>query len=267
MRTRSPVKSESSRLRSHERTLKRNETEAIATRSQSLLKVRTYDFSGALSPKKGFDVSKKAIVNSLRDCAKDIGSRRITIKQYDAWPHRVLCSRQIAARFGGWDIALKEAGLEIRTTSKGNVVEMVELFMDCWEDCNDVPTVKTLSNHLQKVNSKISVTMYSHYFGGVRRLAIRIVKYKRGEISESQLFDKHYKKGGDREAISAKLRYVVFARDQFTCVSCGRSANRDSVRLEVDHKIPVSRGGTSELSNLQTLCIDCNRGKGKMGGA
>ncbi|WP_211607980.1 HNH endonuclease [Paraburkholderia nemoris] len=241
-----------------------NGTEANATRSQSLLKVRKYDFSGVLSPKKGFDVSRKEILNSLRDCAKVIGCRRITIKQYDAWPHRVLCSRQIAVRFGGWDIALTEAGLEVRTTSTGNAVEMVELFMDCWEDCNDVPTIKTLSNHLYKINSKFSPTMYSRYFGGLRRLAIKIVKYKNGEISENQLLDKFCKKGADRGSISAKLRYTVFERDQFTCVSCGRSSKRDSVRLEIDHKIPVSRGGTSELSNLQTLCIDCNRGKGKI---
>lgn len=264
MRTRPPKRSESSHVRSHEAAPVRKSTEATGTRSQtqSLLKIRKYDFSGVLSPKKGFDVSRKEILNSLGDCAKAIGTRRITIKQYDAWPHRALCSHQIATRFGGWDIALKEAGLEIRTTSKGNAIEMVELFMDCWEDCNDVPTIKTLSNHLQKVNSRISVTMYSHYFGGIRRLAIRIVQYKRGEISENQLLDKHYKKGVDRESISAKLRYMIFERDHFTCVSCGRSSKQDDVQLEIDHIVPVSRGGTSEFSNLQTLCTDCNRGKG-----
>ncbi|VWB64763.1 hypothetical protein BLA15816_03056 [Burkholderia lata] len=264
MRTRPPKRSESSHVRSREAAPLQKSTEAIGTqsRTQSLLKARRYDFSGVLSPKKGFDVSKKEILNSLRDCAKAIGTRRITIKQYDAWPHRVLCSHQIAARFGGWDIALKEADLEIRTTSKGNAVEMVELFMDCWEYCNDVPTVKTLSNHLKKVNSKFSYAMYSRYFGGVRRLAIRIVQYKQGEISESQLLDKYHQKVRVRGSISAKLRYRVFERDQFACVSCGRNFNRDNVQLEIDHIIPVSRGGTNEFSNLQTLCIDCNRGKG-----
>ncbi|MBP0594570.1 HNH endonuclease [Paraburkholderia sp. LEh10] len=261
MRTRS-AKPESGHLQSREPTPMPNGTEAIATRSQSLLKARTYDFSGMLSPKKGFDVSRKEILNSLRDCAKMIGSRRITIKQYDAWPHRVLSSHQIAVRFSGWDVALKEAGLEVRATSTGNAVEMVEIFLDCWEDYNDVPTVKNLSNHLKKINSKFSISMYTRYFGGVRRLAIQIVKYNKGEISENQLLDKYFRKGANRGSISAKLRYMVFVRDQFTCVSCGRSVNRDGVRLEIDHKVPVSTGGTSEFSNLQTLCIDCNRGKG-----
>ena len=31
--------------------------------------------------------------------------------------------------------------------------------------------------------------------------------------------------------------------------------------LEIDHIIPVSKGGLTEESNLQTLCWKCNRSK------
>ena len=34
------------------------------------------------------------------------------------------------------------------------------------------------------------------------------------------------------------------------------------VELEVDHVIPISRGGTDDISNLKTACFKCNRGKG-----
>jgi 5-methylcytosine-specific restriction endonuclease McrA len=37
------------------------------------------------------------------------------------------------------------------------------------------------------------------------------------------------------------------------CASCG--ARED---LTVDHIVPLSRGGSSDLSNLQTLCRTCN---------
>lgn len=63
-----------------------------------------------------------------------------------------------------------------------------------------------------------------------------------------------------RSQVTPKVRMQVLSRDDYTCQICGRS-RKDGVKLEVDHKIPVAKGGTSELSNLWTLCFDCNRGK------
>lgn len=57
------------------------------------------------------------------------------------------------------------------------------------------------------------------------------------------------------------LRHEVFKRDDYTCVECG-AKKEDGATLHVDHKIPVSKGGTDELDNLQTLCSDCNLNKG-----
>ena len=50
-------------------------------------------------------------------------------------------------------------------------------------------------------------------------------------------------------------------RDQFRCQICGARAE-DGARLHVDHINPVSKGGTSDMSNLRTLCDRCNLGKG-----
>ncbi len=55
------------------------------------------------------------------------------------------------------------------------------------------------------------------------------------------------------------LRYQVLARDQ-RCLLCG--ATKDDTRLHVDHIVPWSKGGATELDNLQTLCARCNLGKG-----
>lgn len=62
-----------------------------------------------------------------------------------------------------------------------------------------------------------------------------------------------------RKNISKKVRFEVFKRDSFTCQYCGKSAP-DAV-LEVDHIIPVSKGGDNDISNLITSCFECNRGK------
>ena len=65
----------------------------------------------------------------------------------------------------------------------------------------------------------------------------------------------------ERSKLSAKMRYDVLRRDNMRCVICGRGA-KDGVKLHVDHIIPVSKGGKSELNNLRTLCDQCNLGKG-----
>ncbi len=58
-----------------------------------------------------------------------------------------------------------------------------------------------------------------------------------------------------------RLRFSVLERDGFCCQYCGRSPKEDGVKLVVDHIIPISKGGTNEMSNLITACGDCNRGK------
>lgn len=67
----------------------------------------------------------------------------------------------------------------------------------------------------------------------------------------------HAKK--ERSKMSLRLRYSILVRDGFKCKSCGVSASKK--KLEIDHIIPVSRGGISKESNLQALCVTCNRGK------
>lgn len=52
-------------------------------------------------------------------------------------------------------------------------------------------------------------------------------------------------------------RAIVFACDDYTCQYCGAHG----VSLQCDHIIPLSRGGSHELSNLATACRPCNQSK------
>lgn len=63
-----------------------------------------------------------------------------------------------------------------------------------------------------------------------------------------------------KRKISPKLRSKVLKRDNYTCQHCGKTVE-DGVKLEIDHMIPVSLGGTDDIDNLQVLCMECNRGK------
>jgi 5-methylcytosine-specific restriction endonuclease McrA len=57
------------------------------------------------------------------------------------------------------------------------------------------------------------------------------------------------------------MRWQVFQRDSWRCVSCGRNVAQDGVILHVDHITPRSKGGQDVLKNYQTLCHICNIGK------
>ena len=59
--------------------------------------------------------------------------------------------------------------------------------------------------------------------------------------------------------ISKRLRFKIFKRDCFRCVYCG--AQPFDTKLQIDHKIPKSKGGSDLESNLVVACLDCNLGK------
>ena len=66
-----------------------------------------------------------------------------------------------------------------------------------------------------------------------------------------------------RSAMTNDLREAIKKRDNYTCCKCGNSVyNEPNLLLEVDHIVPISKGGKTEADNLQTLCWRCNREKG-----
>lgn len=56
--------------------------------------------------------------------------------------------------------------------------------------------------------------------------------------------------------IPQSVRLEVWNRDKGQCVWCQSKEN-----IEFDHKTPVSKGGNSEVCNIQLLCRSCNRKK------
>ena len=51
-----------------------------------------------------------------------------------------------------------------------------------------------------------------------------------------------------------EIREQALSRDGYKCGNCESSYN-----LHVHHIVPLSKGGTNNLSNLQTLCQDCHK--------
>ena len=78
----------------------------------------------------------------------------------------------------------------------------------------------------------------------------------------SEKIDRKKSASYQRSLMTPKLRQKIKERDNYTCQSCEVSVyDQDLLLLEIDHIIPVSKGGLSTEDNLQTLCWKCNRSK------
>ena len=81
------------------------------------------------------------------------------------------------------------------------------------------------------------------------------------KVLESKLTAKAFAKE-QRALMTKKMREYIKKRDNFTCCNCGNSTYKEpNLLLEIDHIIPVAKGGCTEEDNLQTLCWKCNRAK------
>ena len=86
-------------------------------------------------------------------------------------------------------------------------------------------------------------------------------RVKRREKRRLEYQDRRMANDAGHAKVTRAMRYDVLRRDGFACVRCGRG-RADGAKLHIDHIVPVSRGGKSTMDNLQTLCENCNCGKG-----
>lgn len=90
---------------------------------------------------------------------------------------------------------------------------------------------------------------------------IKRINDKRGDFyNDKGIWDA--KSRVERGKVSNKMRFAIYARDGYRCKMCGRYFGKYSKGLEIDHIIPIAKGGKTEMSNLQTLCHNCNYKKG-----
>lgn len=121
-----------------------------------------------------------------------------------------------------------------------------------------------------KRNYRFQVVIYINYKSDKGKVKKSIYKtYKpdeflkvKNEYDNLKRENKLYEISGriERRKMTNSMRYDVLKRDNYRCIICGKG-RYDGVKLEVDHIVPVSKGGKTEISNLQTLCDRCNSGK------
>ena len=72
----------------------------------------------------------------------------------------------------------------------------------------------------------------------------------------SEEAEEEIEKTPGRKVIPEAVRIAVWRRDEGKCAKCGSREN-----LEYDHIIPISKGGSNTVRNIELLCEECNRKK------
>lgn len=153
--------------------------------------------------------------------------------------------------------------------AKIKILEEAEDNLLLWEMDEDIrEDIWFYENHIDLYsslwfyrNSAYDILDSDHY--SKEEIKLLIMEF---EDKERQKFEKLRKKFSnsksdevkyERTRISEEVRIAVWRRDQGKCARCGSREN-----LEYDHIVPVSKGGSNTVRNIELLCQDCNRAKG-----
>lgn len=214
------------------------------------------DFKFDINAKR-FRLSDDELLSSVKKYAEKIGYRYFSSTEYDEWKEKSCHSATLVKRFGSWKKVLLLLGIEGGREKHYTPEQLVENLENVWRQLGFPPG----QNQIKKYGEKISGSPYRHIWGSVHSACKLLAKYHEGKITRDELL-KGNASTNKRQSIPLKIRWEVLKRDNYTCKKCGRSPSSDhTVKLEIDHKIPVAKNGQSDLENLQTLCWECNQGK------
>lgn len=93
-------------------------------------------------------------------------------------------------------------------------------------------------------------------------MALEVITTKEFLERNKKLHLMHVKHGypkGQRPKVSKVKRKRVYKRDKGICAYCGSHVSFDD--FDIDHIVPLAKGGNNEDSNLTVSCHHCNRKK------
>ena len=203
-------------------------------------------------------VTDDALLADLVEVHHSIGTRKITIELYER--HGKYNSSTLMRHFGSWNKALERAGLQI-SNRQYTLQELYDNLAEIWLRLGRQPSRRDLL----LAGSQISYKAYERKFGKWSvALKSFIDHYNAGEnvaLLQNMTTKPDLSHTTSRD-INLRMRFLVMQRDNFKCRLCGASPAKDaSVELHIDHIVPWSKGGETNIDNLQTLCSKCNLGK------
>lgn len=206
-------------------------------------------------------LNKNQVIADLKRVSKMLGCDSLSMKEYD--DQGEYSSSAVRRRFGSWNSALREAGLNCRNEFH-TAEEMFQNLENVWIRKGRQPRRSEMNDKsISVISSGAYLRKFSRWSNALRSFVEYINAVDDAQtLIDSTLNAKQHKTARD---INLRLRFKVLQRDKFKCCSCGASPAKDpGVVLHVDHIFPWSKGGETVLENLQTLCSKCNGGKSNL---
>lgn len=213
--------------------------------------------------------SREDVICALKDLSVKL--QRNSITKRELYEHIGISDKPLRRLFGSYRAALEAAGLEqnpagVRYTDD----DCFENLLIVWTHYERQPTISQMKEPPSRVGPKAYISRWGSWRAALAAFVER-VSNDHDPVEAATVESMTVRKASVQQTIKHKtsrnipigLRWKVFKRDNFKCVSCGRHPASDpTVILHVDHKKPWSCGGETVLENLQTLCSKCNLGKG-----
>ncbi len=190
------------------------------------------------------------IAAELRRIARVTGKSTVSMRDIRRFGR--VHPRTVILKFGSLPKACEAAKLDMPPVKRWTNDELLRIVADLWAMTLKDKGRSPYTTDLRKYGFELAPCTIAGRFGTWRKALLEANKFV---IAIPPAGPVETVRG--RKTISDRKRFLIFKRDQYTCQICRRSG----VELEIDHIIPLSKGGTDTIENFQTLCVPCNRGK------
>lgn len=143
---------------------------------------------------------------------------------------------------------MAENNLDILLNTVGNSIRFNDRYGLQYFEANSFNKIDDLLS-LMRRNKEINSDEYHKIYKIYRHYYLNFYKIKNLESIEPRKIAQQF-------IGRKKIREFILKRDNRKCLKCG-----NTLKLQLDHIIPISKGGENKLSNLQTLCNSCNSKK------
>jgi hypothetical protein len=195
---------------------------------------------------------RESILAELKRVAAVLGTNTLRAKDIDRVGR--ISYKPVVDRFGSLRAALDAAGLRPSRFVGAKREDLIPLIAELWTITLRDSGRRPRMTDVAKYQIPIGVATILKVFGTWKKALVAVSEAMSGGKAVAPADPSKPR----RRPLPVAKRYAVLKRDHYRCQLCKKTG----VELEVDHILPVSRGGTDRFDNLRTLCWPCNRKRG-----